>query len=213
MNKRRHAAGHATRIALMETAEALFGERGIEGITMQEIRAHAGQSNASAITYHFGSKAGLVQALIRWRNADLDARRAELLDDARNAGAEEDPRSIVWLVVRPLWESIESGTMFVPFLARLSENPRATKDYWPADHVDWTTAVMDKLVARAIPDMPDRLRRARSFQLYNSVLNLLGEHARAEHRISELQLHNYVDAWVGMLTAPVSSATTALLQP
>jgi len=211
MTKRRHATGHATRIALMETAERLFGERGIEGVTMHEIRECCGQANASVITYHFGSKTGLIKALIRWRNDDLNARRAELLVAARTSGAERDPRAIVWLVVRPLLESIEAGSMYVPFLARLSENPRATKDYWPTDDPEWTTETLEQLVSTATPDMPDRLRRARAVQLYNSVLNLLGEQARAAHHISELQIHNYVDGWVGMLTAPVSPETAALL--
>jgi AcrR family transcriptional regulator len=211
MAKRRHVTGEATRTALMVAAERLFAERGVEGVTMREIQERAGQSNASVIAYHFGSKTGLVQALIRWRHTELDRRRSELLDHAREADREHDPRSVVWLVVRPLAESIAAGEMFVPFLARLSENPRATLDYWPADIDDGSTDLMEKLVGGAIADMPDRLRRGRAFQLYNSVLNLLGEQARAAHPISEVQLHNYVDAWVGMLTAPASEDTRALL--
>ncbi|UPW08620.1 TetR family transcriptional regulator [Gordonia terrae] len=209
--KRRHVTGEATRTALMEAAEQLFGDRGVEGVTMREIQDLAGQSNASVIAYHFGSKTGLVQALIRWRNDELERRRGELLDEARSEERERDPRTIVWLVVRPLAESIAAGEMFVPFLARLSENPRATKEYWPDGLSDWTADVMEKLVDSATPEMPERLRRGRTFQLYNSALNLLGEHARAGHPISELQLHNYVDAWVGLLTSPVSDDTRGLL--
>jgi hypothetical protein len=48
-------------------------------------------------------------------------------------------------------------------------------------------------------------------QLYNSVLNLLAELARGHQPISEAQLNNYVDGWVGMLTAPMSPDTAAFM--
>jgi hypothetical protein len=48
-------------------------------------------------------------------------------------------------------------------------------------------------------------------QLYNSVLSLLAELARGHQRISEAQLSNYVDGWVGMLTAPMSPGTSGLM--
>jgi AcrR family transcriptional regulator len=209
--RRKHVSGAATRILLLQSAEQLFATRDIEGVTLREIQESAGQSNASVVAYHFGSRTGLVQALISWRSTVIDQRRDELLTELRDRGLEREPRSLVWVLVRPLVDSIAGGEMFVPFLARLAENPRANTDYWPPDLADWTAEVMEGLVGEALQHLPDRLRRGRVFQLYNSVLNLLGEQARARHPISEAQLHNYVDAWVGMLTAPVSDETRALL--
>jgi AcrR family transcriptional regulator len=209
--RRRHVAGETTRALLMETAERLFAERGIEAVTVREVQEGAGQSNASVVAYHFGSKTGLVHALIQWRNSRLDERREELLDEMRRDGREADPRAVVWLLVRPLVASVRDGEMFVPFLARLSENPRANTEYWPQELSDWTQESMQDLVGSTLGEMPERLRRGRTVQLYNSVLNLLGEQVRSGHRIGEVQLHNYVDAWVGMLTAPVSEETRTLL--
>jgi AcrR family transcriptional regulator len=209
--RRRHAVGETTRTLLMETAERLFAERGVEGVTIREIQDSAGQSNASVVAYHFGSKTGLVHALITWRNGRLDERRTALLEELHLGDHDADPRAVVWLLVRPLVDSIRDGEMFAPFLARLSENPRANTEYWPPGLSDWTQESMQDLVGSALGDMPARLRRGRTVQLYNSVLNLLGEQARAGHRISEAQLHNYVDAWVGLLSAPVSDETRALL--
>lgn len=195
----------------METAERLFAERGIEAVTVREIQEAAGQSNASVVAYHFGSKTGLVHALIGWRNAGLDGRRTAQLEEMYDAQLDGDPRTVVWLLVRPLVDSIRDGEMYVPFLARLAENPRANTEYWPPDLADWSQESMQEMVGAALVDMPERLRRGRTVQLYNSVLNLLGEQARAGHHISETQLHNYVDGWVGLLTASVSEATAALL--
>ncbi|MGY3555426.1 TetR/AcrR family transcriptional regulator [Williamsia sp. R60] len=210
-HKRKHAAGESTRVLLMETAEQLFAVRGIEGVTLREIQHAAGQSNSSVITYHFGSKTGLVHALIRHRHAELDKHRLTALAAMRDAGQLIDPRAVVWLIVRPLIGSIRAGEMFVPFLARLSENPRAYADFWPDDVQAWGSAAVEEVVDEALSTLPQRIRRGRAFQLYNSVLNLLGEHARSHHEISEALLHNYVDGWAALLAAPVSDETLALL--
>ncbi|GAB2888532.1 TetR/AcrR family transcriptional regulator [Nocardioides pacificus] len=209
--KRRHATGESTRLLLMETAERLFALRGIEGVSVREIQLEAGQSNSSVITYHFGSKDGLVQALVRHRHGGLDERRAAVLAEMRADETAGDLRAMVWLVVRPLIASIRAGEMYVPFLARLSENTRANTAYWPADVQPWGVAGVEQVLDAALADLPPRIRRGRTFQLYNSVLNLLGEEARSGRAISEAQLNNYVDGWVGMLTAPVSQQTRALL--
>jgi hypothetical protein len=114
--------------------------------------------------------------------------------------------------VRPLANSIAAGEMFAPFLARLVEDPRARSDYWP-DHVDddWTQEKLEELVDAALQDLPERIRRGRTFQLYVSLINVLAAAALSGHGLSEAQLHNYVDTWVGMLTAPVSYETRALM--
>jgi AcrR family transcriptional regulator len=199
-------------VMLMEVAERLFATRGIEAVTLREIQQAAGQSNTSVIRYHFGSRDGLIRALVLYRQASLGADRQEMLASMRAEGKEADPRAVVWLLVRPMATSIANGEMFVPFLARLSEDPRARSDYWP-DHVDdeWTQEQLEELVDAALQDLPERIRRGRTFQLYISLINVLAASARSGHGLSEAQLHNYVDTWVGMLTAPVSYETRALM--
>jgi AcrR family transcriptional regulator len=192
----------------MVTAERLFAMNGVEGVTLREIQAAAGQSNSSVITYHFGSQAGLVRALLEFRYRKINARRAELLQEARDRGVSGDPRETVWIIVRPLIESIDAGEMFVPFLARVSANSRTFAGYLD----DGTVDVLRETVSSQLSAMPERARLGREVQLYNSVLNLLAELARGHQRISEAQLSNYVDGWVGMLTAPMSPATSELMR-
>ena len=164
------------------------------------------------ITYHFGSQAGLVRAVLEYRYQKVNARRADLLREARDRGVSDDPREAVWIIVRPLVESIDAGEMFVPFLARVSANPRAFAEYLPPELADSTVNVLREMVPGLMSDMPERARLGREVQLYNSVLSLLAELARGHQRISEAQLSNYVDGWVGMLTAPLSPPTAALMR-
>lgn len=209
--RRRHSAGQATRELLMVTAERLIAMNGVEGVTLREIQAAAGQSNSSVITYHFGSQAGLVRAVLEFRYRRINARRAELLRQAGERGVSGDPREAVWIIVRPLVESIDAGEMFVPFLARVSANPRAFAEYMPPGLPDSTASVLREMAPGLMSGMPERARLGREVQLYNSVFSLLAELARGHQRISEAQLSNYVDGWVGMLTAPISPATSGLM--
>ncbi|MDT5001301.1 MAG: hypothetical protein QOK12_3406, partial [Mycobacterium sp.] len=95
--RRRNASGESTRVMLMEVAERLFATRGIEAVTLREIQQAAGQSNTSVIRYHFGSRDGLIRALISYRQASLGADRREMLVSMRDEGKEADPRAVVWL--------------------------------------------------------------------------------------------------------------------
>ncbi len=55
----------ATREALIRAGAHLFAAHGIDAARTRDIVHHAGQANDSAITYHFGSRAGLLNAVLR----------------------------------------------------------------------------------------------------------------------------------------------------
>jgi hypothetical protein len=83
--------------------------------------------------------------------------------------------------------------------------------------IGWKSTVSSDVLREMVPGlmtgMPARARLGREIQLYNSVHSLLAELARGHQRISEAQLSNYVDGWVGMLTGPMSPATSGLMGP
>jgi AcrR family transcriptional regulator len=85
---------------LLDTAERLLGEKGIEGASMRQIAAEAGQGNNSVVQYHFGSKAGLMQEIIERRVAGFEPRREELLAAARN----DDIQSLLEVLFLPIAE-------------------------------------------------------------------------------------------------------------
>jgi len=59
-----HAAKPSTKEALLDAAEALFGERGYEAVGIRQIVERAG-ANLAAIKYHFGSKQELYNETVR----------------------------------------------------------------------------------------------------------------------------------------------------
>ena len=71
---------------LLDTAERLLAEHGIDGVSMRQIAAAAGQGNNSVIQYHFGDKAGLLREIILRRVAGFEPRRQSLFAGAAERG-------------------------------------------------------------------------------------------------------------------------------
>lgn len=62
-------SGQETREKLIRAAEEVFAAQGTDGAQLRDIVRLAGQSNPSAVQYHFGSRAGLLDAVMAYRLA------------------------------------------------------------------------------------------------------------------------------------------------
>lgn len=72
-----------TRQKILDAAEKLFARHGFESTSLRSIIASAGV-NLAAIHYHFGSKEGLVRAVIERRFAPVNDERLRLLAEFEN---------------------------------------------------------------------------------------------------------------------------------
>lgn len=82
---RRAAQQHDTATAIREAAERLFAERGYGAVSLREIARDASVV-PSSIVYHFGDKLGLLKAIYELHTRPINARRLELLGEARLIG-------------------------------------------------------------------------------------------------------------------------------
>lgn len=92
-------------------AEALFAERGFEGVSVRDIVQAAG-ANIAAVSYHFGSKSELFLAIFRKRTREMNRERLGLLRDAEARAAEGPPLDeILRALLAPpiLWKNPASG--------------------------------------------------------------------------------------------------------
>lgn len=87
--------------ALKRAAIKLFAERGVDGVTVREIAAAAGQRNHGAVGYHFGSKADLIRTLIVDGARLINERRNERLDALLASGAPAGLEDILGIMVYP----------------------------------------------------------------------------------------------------------------
>ena len=88
------------RLRLLAAAEQLFATRGL-GVSNREIVAAAGQHNQSAITYHFASRAGLIDAVCERHETPIAQHRRHLI--ARLPGPDDrTTRQLVEAHIQPL---------------------------------------------------------------------------------------------------------------
>lgn len=85
----------------MLTAEKLFGEHGIDGVSLRQIGAAAGQANNNVVQYHFGNRENLVASILEWRVLSMEPRRAALLAEIDASGRSSDAKSLLSVLCVP----------------------------------------------------------------------------------------------------------------
>jgi AcrR family transcriptional regulator len=96
---------------LLEVARTLFAERGYAGTTVRDI-ALAAEANLAAVGYHFGSKEGLYQEVLRSQVAPL----ANSIGQVCASGL--PPLEKVTRIVHAVFEHIRSRPEMPPIIAR-----------------------------------------------------------------------------------------------
>ena len=111
-----------TRGSFIQAAQELYALRSIDAVSLNEITTAAGQKNRNALQYHFGSKDGLLQAIIDTHAAPVQELRNRYVEQAKKSGwsaAEASAR----VLVMPLADYIDSnpdGIHYVKILSQLA---------------------------------------------------------------------------------------------
>lgn len=95
-----------TRAKLLDSAAKAFARDGVRNASLIDITRQAGQRNRAALRYHFGSRDGILCAVIDRHAAFLAHREGELLEAARRT---EGLEPVVEALVRPAAELADSG--------------------------------------------------------------------------------------------------------
>src|SRR6266576_7137425 len=82
--KRRRRTPEEARRLILDTAQALIARAGPEGLRLQEIAAAAGISHP-LILHHFGSREGLVRALVQQAVAELRDKLVAVMGSAESS--------------------------------------------------------------------------------------------------------------------------------
>lgn len=96
-----------TQVALIEAAERLFADLGVEAVSTRQIGAAIGSLNTNVVAYHFGGKDGLIEAVFRHRLPEIDRRRGELLAEVDGAGVHIDIAALLRIFALPLYEQTD----------------------------------------------------------------------------------------------------------
>lgn len=161
-----------TELRLIEAAERLFAQSGVADVSIRSLIAAAGQRNQRAVVYHFGSLDGVVEALIRLRRHELNARELDALralgPAGRPAGSREGAEQALGRHVRALLEATREvatttdwGPSFVKmYPALLLRLAPASRSALPATLWSAHEAVLEAY-AVVMPELPEAVRRQR----------------------------------------------------
>jgi len=207
-------AGQDTRSQLISAAERLFAERGVDGVSLNEINRDAGQRNASALQYHFSDRAGLLKAVIDKHGPDVDARRDVLLQQYRVSGV-EDLRALAAALVLPLSAKLsdpDGGREYLRIVAELVNRPDPQFGVLldgpgGAGLLTWRECVDPLLTRESIEIFHTRFTAIR-FTHVELAIRAAGR-PRADERLFTSRL---IDLVAAVLATPVSEQTAGLLR-
>jgi AcrR family transcriptional regulator len=176
-----------TRESLFLAAEKLFAVQGIDGASLRAITQEAGV-NLAAVHYHFGSKEGLVKALLAHRLRPLNDRRLELLSAAeKKAGSgppdlEEILRAFVAPVLDMVRQEGSEGRDFACLLGRSLGSPDPRLRGIVIEEFREIKERFGEALRRALPDLPFNDLLWRFFFMGGAMAHA----AAAGHLIAEL---------------------------
>ncbi len=110
-----------TRRRLIDAAEQLFAERGIDNVSLVDIARAADQKNRGALHYHFGDKVSLLHAVLDKHTEGIAAQRSQMLDRLE-AGGSVTLHDLVEALVLPVaakLEDEEGGRAFLKINSQL----------------------------------------------------------------------------------------------
>lgn len=202
-----------TREKLIDEAARAFATHGVYGASLIDITRRAGQRNRGALHYHFGSRSGVLSAVLE-RHVDFLARReGELLEIALTK-PDSDVESVVEAIVRPATELAESGwrgRCFLMILAELVEEDPDSLDAEVADALARTGgyAVYD-LLAERMADVSAEVRAERFALATGFILRAVADRARVLGRRGrrgrpQLEHDEFVENLVAMVAAGMSA--------
>lgn len=209
-----------TKSQIKTAAQNLFARHGVDGVTVQQIVAAAGQRNNAALHYHFGSKEELIRQLVVDGAMVLDERRQAMLHEMETRGGPTSIRDVLVVLVMPV---IELGyddrwRGYIRFTSILHASDRETlrtalNNRWNSGYVA-CFAHLKRMMA-----LPDEIaeQRLSIFTIYaNAILSAREAALENRHRQSRLwdrdfTIENILDTLEATITSPPSAATNAVL--
>jgi AcrR family transcriptional regulator len=197
---------------MIDAAERLAVEQGLGAMSLRAVQAASGQRNKSAAQYHFGSRAGLIEALVATRMGPINERRLQLLDELDEQASLRD---LVEVLAAPLAEhSLRAGgSTWSRFLVQgyadpeLSDVVRRRVEGRPYQEVR-------RRMAAALVHLPPELRDRRTDQATGLIVAGLAA-AEAGHDgalAPDVLVADLVDIATAVLEAPASTTTLARLE-
>jgi len=197
-------AAEPVQLRLLDAAERLIGTRGIDGVSVRAINAEA-EGNVAAAHYHYGSKDGLVRAVLARRMSVLADERFAMLA-ALDADTAPSPRAVAEVLIVPLVRlaATDDGVAYVRFLAALDRAGQPWVQLLEEGfRPQWER--LGPVLARAMPDVPDDVRDVRMAIAGTTLLHMLAD---VDRYAGLLAPDRYREEVVGVITSILTGTPT-----
>ncbi len=197
----------STKIALILAGEVLIARDGIDGASLREIAAQAGQRNHHAVQYHFGSREALVQAIFDFRMEQMEPTRGAMLECARAKGLLGDIRTLIEIIFLPQIELIDAygDNSYAAFLNAYLLRYQASSFGDFGERITPNLAQTLALLRDLIATLPEAVAQRRLVTACFMFLNILVIHMRGNGEIPEnfeAAVEDTIGQIVEAMTAP-----------
>ena len=159
----RPAMAGKVKARVLDAAEHMFGEFGLNGVSLRQIAVAAGSKNHLAVQYHFGGKEGVARAVLERRLPSLEQQRGRLLAEARDAGRALDLKTLLDAMFRPIaYETDAAGRhSYAAFLLGVHRHEDLFSLRVGRNEIAPLTNHLIDLIRDAAPHVPNLLIRQR----------------------------------------------------
>lgn len=204
-----------TKQRIIVTAERLFAERGLSGVTVRQINEAAGQRNTSAIYYHFGNKSKLIEAIFQFRMKGYEEGSARSYEELLAKDRTGDVRAILVAMSAPMRRALFSADdwYYLRFVAQYLTDPQTSVAPFKGFLSTACVKRMLALLRAAVPYLPESVFQLRLQSiLYLNIISI-SEMAKALHGSPSmagkdeiaLRYEDLMDTECAMLTGPVGA--------
>src|SRR5438552_7050598 len=147
-----------TRSRILDVAEELFSEQGLDRVSIRAITRKA-KVNLAAINYHFGSKEDLIAAVFERRVVPVNEARLAALDKVEKSAGKRIPKleAILEAFIRPALQSSlkasKVGTAFSKLFGRCLSEPSPEVEALLKRQFEPLVGRMDSALKKALPQL------------------------------------------------------------
>ena len=149
---------HDTKSILLDVAERLFADRGIDAVSVRDLTEEA-KVNLAAVNYHFGSKEDLIFAVLERRITPLNKARMDAICDVQKKAGNKPPRveEILEAFIRPTLtccgDGKEGASAFSKLFGRCLFEPKPEVEQFLMKQFQPLVDCLDAALMKAFPHL------------------------------------------------------------
>ncbi|WP_062268550.1 TetR/AcrR family transcriptional regulator [Endozoicomonas arenosclerae] len=196
----------ATRSLLINTAEKLFAEKGVESTTLFDVFKASGLKNRSALQYHFKDKAGLINAVLNKHSETVAQLRTKMLNELDHQDSYQ-LYDVIKAIVVPMAAQLENpdgGEEFIQLHSQLmvSKQYRELRTQRP-EYMEEKIRIMTLIRPLLPTDKPVEKMIACSPLFDSLLIHGLARYKEVSAQVShDIYLHTIIQAISDLLMQP-----------